>query len=333
MTQLFEDIATSLRGQHILITGSTGFVGRSLIAIGTNLNDVYDAQLTFNLVARNSPSSEFPTLVDRTDTNFVLSEIGKHLVVSSRADLIFHCATPASADLNQNDPQKMFAVNVEGARWITENDELLRSSPRVVFTSSGAVYGSQPHDVPKISEDHQEVFTSDQPTSAYAEGKRAAEELFLSAGEKGRLDPVIARLFAFSGVGLPLDRHFAIGNFVRNAQNNERIVIRGTGHDVRSYLNSRDMAIWLWKAATINDGCDPLHIGSAHPISVGDLAVKVKTQAKIVLDHDVEVITFGDVTDFKSSSRYVPENTQTRNRLKVDEWTSLDESIDQMLLQ
>ncbi len=254
-------------------------------------------------------------------------------MVSSRADLIFHCATPASADLNQNDPQKMFALNVEGARWITDNDELLRSSPRVVFTSSGAVYGPQPHNVLKIPEDQHEIFASDQPISAYAEGKRAAEELFFSAGEKGRLDPVIARLFAFSGVGLPLDRHFAIGNFVRNAQKNESIVVRGTGHDVRSYLDSSDMAIWLWKAATINDGCDPLHIGSSNPFSVGDLAVKVKTRAKIVLDRDVEVITLGDVTDFKSSSRYVPDNAQTRERLKVDEWTSLDESIDQMLLQ
>jgi len=316
-----------------VITGSTGFVGRSLIAIGTHLNDVYDAQLTFDLVTRNSPSSEFPTLMDRTDTNFVLSEIGKHLVVSSRADLIFHCATPASADLNQNDPQRMFALNVEGARWITDNDELLRSSPRVVFTSSGAVYGPQPHNVLKIPENQHEVFSSDQPISAYAEGKRAAEELFLSAGENGGLDPVIARLFAFSGVGLPLDRHFAIGNFVRDAQKNQNIIVRGTGHDVRSYLDSRDMAIWLWKAATTNDGCDPLHIGSSNPISVGDLAIKVKTRAKIVLDRDVEVITLGDVTDFKSSSRYVPENAQTRERLKVDEWTSLDESIDQMLLQ
>jgi len=71
------------------------------------------------------------------------------------------------------------------------------------------------------------------PVTAYGKGKYDAECMCLNSG----LDVSIARCFAFSGKYLNKDIHFAIGNFVKNAINNEDIVINSTGEAVRSYMD------------------------------------------------------------------------------------------------
>ena len=80
------------------------------------------------------------------------------------------------------------------------------------------------------------------PGVAYAEGKRVAEFLLAEASRTGKVQQSICRLFAFSGVGSPFDRHFAKGNFVKDAIDNEEITVRSDGSSVRSYLDSDDMA-------------------------------------------------------------------------------------------
>src|ERR687890_242531 len=105
-----------------------------------------------------------------------------------------------------------------------------------LFTSSGAVYGKQPANITHIGE--KEIYSLDinNPNSAYAEGKRLAE-LYCSIYHSHYNLPVkIARCFAFVGPYLPLDKHFAIGNFISNALKKENIIIKGDGSPFRSYL-------------------------------------------------------------------------------------------------
>ena len=325
-------IAESLRGQKILITGASGFVGRSLLEEGLRLNDECSAEMSFFLTIRSSNSFLTKLTSERNDVNLINASIGAQFSVDAPIDLVFHCATPASAELNAFKPGEMFDVNVEAAHWIIDNSKLLSNCPKVLFTSSGAVYGPQPLTMSHVAESYMGGPDVTKSQSAYAEGKRVAEFLFSDAGRKGSLNPLIARLFAFSGNGLPLDRHFAIGNFVRDALNGDIITIRGSGQDLRSYLDKGDMAIWLWKMASVEESLPPLNIGSSRSISILELANTVRERAEMKLGRQIKTEVLGQISAIDGSTVYVPSTSLAKQLLDVDEWTSLERSIDQMLV-
>ena len=146
---------------------------------------------------------------------------------------------------------------------------------KLLFVSSGAVYGRQPADVALLDEEFPGGPDPTSPGSAYGEAKRAAELLCVLRGQRAGVEPKIARAFAFVGPYLPLDRHFAIGNFIGDALAGRPIVVRGDGTTVRSYMYGLDLALWL--LAILVDGAPgrPYNVGSEEAISIGDLARRV----------------------------------------------------------
>lgn len=327
--RLRKEVASELRGKSVLITGASGFVGQALIRLGLALNDLYDADLTFTLVSRRNLETD---LMNRSDVNHVVSSIGNSIPCPQDLDLVFHCATPASATLNTESPLEMFGTNVDAMNWVLSSLKSQKKKVRLLFTSSGAVYGVQDSLTERIPENYVGAPNPLSMNVAYAEGKRVAEFLLAQAGFRGEVDPVFARLFAFSGGKLPLTSHFAIGNFINDALTKNTISVRGSGTEVRSYLDAADMALWLWTAASRAGNSSPIHVGSERAISIADLANLVARRAGIVLQKDVNVVIHNLVTPIDGLNRYVPSTALTRESLGVFESISLEDSIDSMLL-
>jgi dTDP-glucose 4,6-dehydratase len=196
---------------------------------------------------------------------------------------------------------------------------------RFLFVSSGAVYGKQPPEMAHIPESYLGSPDPMDPNSAYGEGKRVGELLCAIARQEHGLEATIARCFAFVGPHLPLDAHFAIGNFIRDAMNGKPIKVKD-GSPFRSYLYASDLTIWLWTILFKGKPCRPYHVGSDQEISINDLAATVAnlTGAGSLLGHSSNPIV--------SISRYVPATRATASELALAKIIDLREALKKTIL-
>ena len=306
--------------RRILITGGTGFVGNHLVD-ELSADDRWDVTISSRRIPLNPR------------VRHLKWDLNSEAIPEMDTDVVIHAATPASAELNTKHPQQMFWQNVFSMQRIIKFAESCAHPPTVVFTSSGGVYGEMPPSLDKIPEGYAGAVSTLETRSAYAEGKRAAEYLLTEASSRGVCVGVIARLFAFSGKHLPLDNHFAVGNFVRDALRFDPIRVHGDGSAVRSYLDGADMARWIIALADHGEPGFSYHIGSERAVSIASLAKIVAERAASMLGYNQTVLIEGTTKKTDGVNRYVPETTMTRQALAVTEEVSLEESIDKMLMK
>ena len=308
----------------LLITGGTGFVGRHLldqIAAGVGPCDLRNVVIT----SRNHADVGHEVEQVRWD-------VCDPDLPDVEFDAVIHAATPASAELNVRAPRLMFDQIVVGAQNVVDLCARQQEPPRLLFTSSGAVYGEMPEHLTAWPEGSHLAASPLDPKNAYANGKRAAEAMLALAGHEGVCRPTIARLFAFSGRHLPLNRHFAIGNFVRDALAGGPIRVQGTGESVRSYLDGDDMATWILAALTKEPrSTNLIHIGSESEITVSGLAGLVAALASDITGRNLRVEFEGSPHRLDGRFRYLPLTSITRTYLGTSQTVSLNSSIHQML--
>ena len=165
------------------------------------------------------------------------------------------------------------------------------------------------------------------PRSAYGEGKRAAETLCTLYSRQYGFEAKVARCFAFVGPYLPLDAHFAIGNFIRDGLNGSPIIIKGDGTPMRSYLYAADLAIWLWTILFKGQSQRTYNVGNEDSISIAEMARRVAQQFQPAM----EIETRGKVDANKPLERYVPETARAKNELGLDALIKLNEAIERTI--
>src|SRR5947199_219596 len=131
--------------------------------------------------------------------------------------------------------QRIFITGGTGFVGVWLLESLLWANRRLRLGSSGAVYGRQPADLSHIPEDYPGAPSTTDTGSGYGQAKRISEFLCSSYAQAYGFRAAIARLFAFIGPYLPLDRNYAAGNFVRDAMAGGPVEIAGDGTPYRSY--------------------------------------------------------------------------------------------------
>jgi dTDP-glucose 4,6-dehydratase len=286
----------------LVITGASGFVGTwltlSWVAARKKLNG--RGQL---LITSRNPQSLLPLInvIDSRSPVIALSSDIRNLHIPSefRNGNLIHAATPASAALNASDPASMLKIIIEGQDRVIV--EAVRMNNRLLFLSSGAVYGRQPLDLSHLPETWEGAPQIGDSNSAYHEGKRVAELMGNIAATKQGLHFVSARLFAFIAPFLPLGTHFAAGNFIRDALSSNQIEIQSGGGSVRSYLYATDLCSSLWALLARGETTTAYNVGSEHEVSIKNLALEVAS----CTNRNVEVVVRG-VDNSENVNRYVP---------------------------
>jgi dTDP-glucose 4,6-dehydratase len=313
-----------LRGERLLITGGTGFFGTWLLEALVAVNQVFGTKIEAWVLSRNPHAfaRRSPHLAHAPGVHWIAGDIGDFTFPAGTFSHVVHAATAASAKLNENRPREMIKTIVHGTERILEFAET-HATQKLLLTSSGAVYGPQPANLAAFPETYSGAPDCLSGQSAYAEGKRLAELLCAIAAQQSRIEIKIARCFAFVGPHLPLDTHFAIGNFIHDVLKNQSIEVQGDGSPLRSYLYAADLVIWLIRILLDGKNIYPYNVGSEKAVSIAELAQLVAGNSapaqavKIRLPHETE----------RARQAYLPNTRRAQKELGLSTWISLPDSI------
>ena len=314
--------------QRIFITGGTGFFGKSILDYRLcHPEFLADAEITILSRHPDAFVAANPKLAQQPGIRFVAGDVRTFSTTdftdytdcsapqvhdpcnpcnpwfhAPRFDTVIHAATAAVTTLTDDE---MYSTIVDGTRNVLSFAKAC-GAKRLLFTSSGAVYGPQ---TAAVDEN-----TSTNPANAYGRGKLEAERMCIDSG----IPTCIVRCFAFTGPYLNRRIHFAIGNFIQNCLDNQPIVIKGDGTPLRSYLYADDLVEWLFAILERGEPGRPYNVGSPHGLSIRELAETVRT----ALGTHNDIIVQGAPQTLKPSnlqtlkpSTYVPIVTRAETEL------------------
>lgn len=303
---------SAARGSRIFLTGGTGFFGCWLVESFLHANRALELGAEITVLSRAPAAflARMPHLAGRPELRMIAGDVRDFPFPPGRFDFMIHAATEASAKLNEEAPEEMLDVILGGARHAME---FARQAgvKQLLLTSSGAVYGPQPPDLLRLPETYLGAPDPMQAASAYGIGKRTIEHVCAIYGRRHGIEVKIARCFAFLGPHLPLDAHFAIGNFLRDAMAGREIQINGDGTPFRSYLYASDLAAWLWSILFAGRAATPYNVGSGE-------AVTIAAAARIVAEvFGVPFRIAQAAVPGRPAVRYVPDISRIEGQLGV----------------
>lgn len=323
-----QGIWPSLRGAHLFLTGGTGFIGCWLLESLRHADQRHHLDLQATVLTRDPEVFRLkaPHLANYAAFRFIKGDVCNFEIPPGEFTHLIHAATDASADLNESDPRQMFDTVLQGTRRALDF-AVEKSVGRVLFLSSGAVYGQQPWDMERVAESWTGGPSCVDPRAAYAEGKRAAEMLCAIYQKQFGVKISIARIFALLGPYLSLDIHFAAGNFIRDAMLGRSITVNGNGLPCRSYMYASDLTVWLWHMLVRAEPGIPYNVGSDESVSIRELAEKV---SETLGDVGYRILGAPDLG--WNPGRYVPETSLIANDLGLLKTVTLAEAIQRTAL-
>ena len=307
-----------LRGGRLFVTGATGFFGIWLLESFAYANEQLGLGAELVGLSRNPEAfyAKVPHLASESSITLHRGDVCDFKFPDGEFTHVIHAGTTSSAPVP---PSEMLDTIIRGTQR-TLDFAVAAGAKRLLFVSSGAVYGKQPPAMTHIPENYAGAPDPMDPNSAYGEGKRVGELLCAIAHKEHGLQTTIARCFAFVGPGLPLDAHFAIGNFIRDSIKGESIQVKD-GTPYRSYLYAADLAIWLWNILFKGEACHPYNVGSDQEITIAQLADSVASTLGGSLQPSTSTPNFNS-----SPSCYVPDLKNSR-LLGLEVHTPLIEAI------
>ena len=303
----FSNDINTFNKKSFLITGGTGFIGKWLIATLNELNKTNNFHISLTILTRDK-NKFITTFVDDKDIKnleFIESDIRYLDKIDNKElnfDYIILGANDATYDFSLN-PNLLTDTLISGTRLLIEKF-VTNKTKKILHLSSGAVYGDIAECSRGVKENDKANFDITNLGSMYGISKLLVESILNDLSIKKDIKIINARCFAFVGPYLPLDKHFAIGNFINNCLNSESIIVNGDGSPVRSYMYAADMVKGLLKSLKSKKSLT-INIGSDKAVSISDLANLVSNE----LGNPNVIIKNNGKSHPEKSNYYLPDIT------------------------
>lgn len=226
-----------LQGQTLLITGSTGLIGSSIVK---DLLDIKNAELKILALVRNEEKGRcvFQNYLTDSRLSLILGDVCDRLELACGVDYIIHTASQTSSRAFVEQPVETSLTALKG----TENLLNLAVGKNVkgfLYLSSMEVYGT-PGDDSKITEDHPTNLNTTDVRTCYPESKRMCESLCVSFASEYGVPVKIVRLTQTFGPGVQYHDDRVFAEFARCVIEGKDIVLHTKGDTKRNYLYTDD---------------------------------------------------------------------------------------------
>ena len=308
----------------LLVIGGSGFFGKSILdAFSRNLLAPW--HISKVIVMSRSADKLLHDTPDLVGPNVEL--YSADITNTERlpfADYVIHAAASTDVRNYLSSPEDEKKNIQAGTYHYCDLAKIHHTNSKIVYVSSGAVYGVQPPNLDEIDES----FVGDLAKMApgkldYAVAKQDAEKAIIDLGTAG-LNVSIARCFAFVGKYLPRDQHFAIGNFIGDVINKRPVVVKANHQVYRSYMYADDLVEWLMTIVDkASQKCPIYNVGSDQAVLLSDLAKQFAASYHAVAEIPL-------ISDSKID-RYIPSIKKAEKELGLYVKYDLNESIQESI--
>lgn len=286
----------SVKKCSILVTGATGLIGSCLIDTLLLANRELNCDYTIFALGRNLEKLEkrFSYACNDNHLNFVVQDVCAPLENCGKVDYIIHAASNADPRSYALYPAETLLTNIYGANNVLNFAKKIENV-KVLFTSTFETYGKI-EDCEAFKEEQYGLIDYNSVRSCYPESKRCAEILFRCYEQEYGVKYSIARLCSIYGPTMDPNDSKAHAQFIRNALNNEDIVLKSEGKPRRTYLTVFDTVSAMFKILFDGKSGEAYNVASDKSVvSIAEVAHTVASICgrKVIFDLPDEIESRG----------------------------------------
>jgi dTDP-glucose 4,6-dehydratase len=317
-----------LRDKKIFITGASGFFGIWIVNTLVYVNSSLKLNLKLILLSRDLKKlrKKLSPIKDKF-ISMIEGDINDVNIIFPDCNFIIHAAASSDSINYTLHRKEMLDTLISGSLNLFEFYSKKQKKIKILNISSGGFYGDLSYNQKPIEEDENisnlNIYNE---SGLYSVGKIVSELYANIFSSSEHIQIINARCFAFVGPYLPLDKHFAIGNFINDVLQNKKISLSGDGSPIRSYLYMSDLVVALIILLTKGKSGESYNVGSDQPISILNLAKLINK-----ISSNNNDVSASEVNNTSSSANYYLPNINKIKSLGFDKFCSLELSVKKTL--
>ena len=290
---------SNLNNSSILITGANGMIASAIIDVLNYLNENNNTNIKIIGSVRNKQ-----IVLDRfneyKNLEIIEYDVNNELLYDGKVDYIINAASNADPKKFSTEPVETITSNIIGTKNLLDYS-VKNNVKKFLEISSGEVYGQGSEDIKWFNEDYSGYIDSTNPRACYPLGKLASENLCVAYSKQYNLYTIIARLCHIYGPTQKETDSRVSAQFIRNVLNDEDIVMKSTGSQIRSYCYILDAITGILKLLESGENAKAYNVANNNSIlSIKEMSEEIaKTNNKKVifeLPDDIEKNGYNPVT-------------------------------------